>query len=498
VVLAAGDKRSLLVAPGVAQSGAAEPREEAGDPESSAGWSPWRTAGIVVGAVGVAALGIGIGFGIVAINKKDEAELHCDEANTCDDEGIALQKDGLTAAHVSTGMFIGGGVLVAAGLTMFLVASLVGSSMHRAPKVVVALLAGMLCGLGCDLIIGLEEGTPRSSGGIGGQGPTCDLAACPGSDQDCRVRACDADGQCTFANAMAGATCDDSGGLVCDGMGECVECASAADCPTPAEPDCIANQCVPAHCSNGAPDEGETDVDCGGECPPCINGQSCNGAADCVSGYCANNVCQPCASDTNCLAGEYCNAGVCTPKKLPGHNCTNPIECGTGNCVDGVCCDAPSCTTCNACNTSGAPGTCAAQNDGTACNDGTFCNGADTCGAGSCQHHAGNPCPGPNGDGNCSETCNEGGDACNGADPDGSACNDGSFCTGSDTCAAGSCQIHTGNPCPGPNGDGNCSESCSDLTSDCTGPDPDFSSCYAGGCGGDYCYGGVCQYTGCW
>jgi hypothetical protein len=36
------------------------------------------------------------------------------------------------------------------------------------------------------------------------------------------------------------------------------------------------------------------------------------------------------------------------------------------------------------------------------CSDGLFCNSADTCNAGSCTAHAGDPCSGPDGDGNCS------------------------------------------------------------------------------------------------
>jgi hypothetical protein len=42
--------------------------------------------------------------------------------------------------------------------------------------------------------------------------------------------------------------------------------------------------------------------------------------------------------------------------------------------------------------------------DGTACDDGLFCNGADTCSGGACSSHAGDPC---SGGGECSATCNE-------------------------------------------------------------------------------------------
>ena len=77
--------------------------------------------------------------------------------------------------------------------------------------------------------------------------------------------------------------------------------------------------------------------------------------------------------------------------------------------------------------------------------------------------HAGNPCPGPDGDGNCSESCNEAADNCTAPDPNGSACSDGLFCNGTDTCNAGACSVHTGDPClPLNTADGNCSTSCNE------------------------------------
>jgi hypothetical protein len=80
------------------------------------------------------------------------------------------------------------------------------------------------------------------------------------------------------------------------------------------------------------------------------------------------------------------------------------------------------------------------------CNDGLFCNGSELCISNSCV--AGSPpCPGPDGDGDCSESCNEAANNCTLADPDGSACTDGLFCTGVDSCSGGSCSVHAGDPC---------------------------------------------------
>ncbi len=114
------------------------------------------------------------------------------------------------------------------------------------------------------------------------------------------------------------------------------------------------------------------------------------------------------------------------------------------------------------------------------CDDGLFCNGTESCAAGACSPHSGNPCPGPDGDANCAESCNEASDNCTAADPNGSACSDGLFCTGTDTCAAGACSTHSGNACPGPDGDANCAESCNEATDTCTLADPNGSACNDG------------------
>src|SRR5262249_39205424 len=71
----------------------------------------------------------------------------------------------------------------------------------------------------------------------------------------------------------------------------------------------------------------------------------------------------------------------------------------------------------------GASAVCQHPNNTAPCSDGLFCNGGDTCSGGSCSVHAGSPCPGPDGDINCSESCNEATDTCNAPDPNGSPCN---------------------------------------------------------------------------
>lgn len=82
---------------------------------------------------------------------------------------------------------------------------------------------------------------------------------------------------------------------------------------------------------------------------------------------------------------------------------------------------------------------CRVAGDGAACDDGVFCNGSDACNSGACVVHSGGPCPGPDGDVSCTESCNEGARSCTAPDPDGAPCQDGDVCTQGETCTAGAC-----------------------------------------------------------
>ena len=160
-----------------------------------------------------------------------------------------------------------------------------------------------------------------------------------------------------------------------------------------------------------------------------------------------------------CDGADTCSGGLCSAHA--GNPCEGPD--GDGNCAESCNEAADDCT--------------ASDPNGAPCSDFLFCTGADSCLGGFCAGHAGNPCPGPDGDGNCSESCNEAADNCTGAVPNGSACNDGLFCTGTDTCLGGGCFAHTGDPCPGPDGDANCSESCDEAADNCSASDPNGTAC---------------------
>ncbi len=182
---------------------------------------------------------------------------------------------------------------------------------------------------------------------------------------------------------------------------------------------------------------------------------------------------------------------------------TPPAQCGDGVVAGGEQCDDGDTTPSDGCSATcqvetcfvcgGQPSVCT-PNTGSPCNDGLFCNGADTCSSGACTGHAGDPCPGADGDGNCTESCNEAGDNCLAADPNGSSCTDALFCNGADTCSGGACTGHAGDPCPGADGDGNCAESCDEGADNCLAADLNGSSCTdALFCNGaDTCSGGAC------
>ncbi|MGD0527039.1 MAG: hypothetical protein ABSE49_17980 [Polyangiaceae bacterium] len=79
--------------------------------------SAWKTVGWIAGGVGVVALGVGSVFGAMAISDKNNA--HCDATNACDAGPLSSAR---SASTVSTIGVIAGGVLVAGGLTLVLVA----------------------------------------------------------------------------------------------------------------------------------------------------------------------------------------------------------------------------------------------------------------------------------------------------------------------------------------------------------------------------------------
>jgi hypothetical protein len=108
-----------------------------------------RTVGIIVGVVGLAGLGTGAAFGLVAKSKNDEAlqPANCPTHTLCTQNGLDLTHDAKTAATLSTVSFIAGGVLAAGGIVLVLTAP---SSSPRTGLRITPLLAPSVAGLGVD------------------------------------------------------------------------------------------------------------------------------------------------------------------------------------------------------------------------------------------------------------------------------------------------------------------------------------------------------------
>lgn len=179
------------------------------------------------------------------------------------------------------------------------------------------------------------------------------------------------------------------------------------DDPTPPDP----SNPPPPDCDNGGLDGDETDFDCGGSCPPCLPGQTCDSPADCVTGLCEFGKCldlqctsdEQCAIDTKevpCALGQCDPSGVCTVvPAFEGEPCEDFDPCTDfATCAMGQCLGTP-----RACEELSGPcrqgfcnpqtGNCAAEftPDGVLCEDGDMCTQGESCFQGQCI--AGQPAP---------------------------------------------------------------------------------------------------------
>jgi tetratricopeptide (TPR) repeat protein len=99
------------------------PKGSGPSPEAPAETSSgWRTAGLVVGGVGLVSLGVSGVFALQARSKDKEADKYCDALSQCEPRGLSLGDDAKSAATVSTITFAGGLVALAAGAAMFFAA----------------------------------------------------------------------------------------------------------------------------------------------------------------------------------------------------------------------------------------------------------------------------------------------------------------------------------------------------------------------------------------
>ena len=321
-----------------------------------------------------------------------------------------------------------------------------------------------------------------------GSGPRSCTAWCGAAGtQSCNAATCGY-GECVSSSCCR-ADADCEGGSYCEGTTCAARKENGAACSGANQ--CASGQCVDGVCCNSA---------CDGACDACNVTGSVGTCAAVATGSAGSPSCSPyvcngsstrcptaCTADSQCIAGDYCNAGACVPRLLSnGATCSAANQCDSGNCVDGVCCNSACGGSCDACNVTGSVGTCAAVATGsagspscspyvcdgsstscaTACTADSQCASGNFCSAGACVPTKANGavCSAANqcGSGNCVDgvCCNTscGGGACDACNLSGrqgtcspvsygETCdNDGNVCT-NDVCnGAGSC-IHQ--PLPG-------------------------------------------------
>jgi hypothetical protein len=118
---------------------------------------------------------------------------------------------------------------------------------------------------------------------------------------------------------------------------------------------------VPPTCSDGVQGEDETDVDCGGSCEPCDNGQGCLVAEDCSSGVCEGEVCiSPTCGNGSIETGEACDDA--------GESAACNEDCTAAACGDGVL----NATAGESCDEAGESASCNADCTVAACGDGVL------------------------------------------------------------------------------------------------------------------------------
>ena len=257
----------------------------------------------------------------------------------------------------------------------------------------------------------------------------------------CTDDKCNGVGLCLHVNNTL--PCDD--GLYCTVNDTCSnrECVGAArDCSA------VGFECHPGVC-NEASDQCVAQQASDGS--PCDEGNACTLTDVCIAGACVGQNPVICAALDQCHIAGACNpaTGECSqPLKADGSPCDDGDGCTqTDTCQAGVCVGANPvvCTQEDQCHVVGtcdpATGVCSnpTKADGTACDDGDACTRADSCNAGVCVGSDPVTCTAQD---QChvAGTCDPLTGVCsNPTKANGTACNDGSLCTQSDTCQAGAC-----------------------------------------------------------
>jgi hypothetical protein len=278
-----------------------------------------------------------------------------------------------------------------------------------------------------------------------GTSVTCPTDGFAPATTGCRAAAgeCDLAENCTGSSASCPADAKKTSGTACTDDGNvCTkdQCdGTSTACQHPAgNPGTV---CRPV---NGECDVAETCTGTSTTCP--TDGKKPSGTACTDDGIvCTTDTCN--GSSSACQhppghAGTQCRsaAGVCDlPASCTGSSATcpaNPFKPSSTVCrpVNGACDVAENCT--------GSAPSCPSDNkapDGTACNDGSACTRTDTCQAGTCTGSNPVVCTASDQCHNAG-TCDSSTGLCsNPTKPDGASCSDGNACTTADACQVGSC-----------------------------------------------------------
>jgi hypothetical protein len=205
-----------------------------------------------------------------------------------------------------------------------------------------------LAALGVGLVVSIAC-SGRS--GASPDGSSCAVAT------DCQSLVCSS-GTCQVPTSTDGAKNGDETDIDCGGSSAppCavgLDCIDNHDCKSGA---CAADVCAMATSTDGMKDGDETDVDCGGKntgAPPCMEGQGCLVAADCMSTLCGTTgdsvpdgkggLTKSCLSSTS-LDGKKDGTetdvdcgGPSAPPCLDGKACGNGKDCASAVCTGNVC-----------------------------------------------------------------------------------------------------------------------------------------------------------------
>ncbi len=267
----------------------------------------------------------------------------------------------------------------------------------------------------------------------------------------------------------------DCGGTRCEACALGQGCELAADCES-RNCDTVSGTCVTPDtptCTDRMLNQDETDIDCGGAvCGGCGVGALCAAPRDCRSGRCTGGHCE--AAPGTCTDGMEnqdetdvdCGGTMCSPCGV-GLHCGAPSDCASGSCDGGVCTAVTaSCTdgTQNGTETDVDCGGSCPQ-----CGDGSTCAVVGDCSSGYCNHGTCVPL------GTCADGARTGEESdvdCGGPACD--ECPNGRECVAGTDCRSGTCDTGGSDLCVYPGG-----PTCTDGVRNRDESDVD--------CGGLYC-----------